>query len=206
MRKRNLREGLTSLRARKERDERIQAQRAEKNRADREAALHAPERSDDRLTAPSHGLDVARLVSGKFEPEDRLARITQMQSNITARAALKKSTRQAHLNTLYMNARHFITTPAQLDAAVDEAFGTPERPVVFGDLSSGKSVNESSVWAYGRPERVQDMINRANNTERKTAMAGAGGFSEVNAERIRRIAEVFTGGRMEGQGAEEARR
>ncbi|KAK5126584.1 hypothetical protein LTR85_009518 [Meristemomyces frigidus] len=211
MRRRNLREGLASLRVRKTRVERRMRETAEKNQAEREELLNRPEREDERLTAPSHGLDLDYLYNidladhAKNDPT-RDARLAHKTAKVASHANQKQSERLDSLHTLYLNARSFIVTPAQLDAAVDEAFGTAENPVTFGDASGmyGSGENAASVWAYGRPERVQDMLNSANRQGSRSAMEGAGGYAGVNQERMRRLAEGLTGGKM-GDG-DDARR
>jgi len=204
MRRRNLREGLASLRARKDRVERTQAERSARHRRERDELLNKPEREDERLTTPSHGLDLETLFKGKVEDPTRSARIAFKQQKLAETSQAKHADRLDSLHTLYLNARTFIVTPSQLDRAVDEAFGTPENPVTFGDQSFGPTDNSASVWAYGKPERVQDMLNKATRQGGKTALESAGGYSGVNRERIRRIGEVLTGGRMGDEG--EARR
>ncbi|TKA75732.1 hypothetical protein B0A55_05911 [Friedmanniomyces simplex] len=212
MRRQNLREGLVSLKARRDTEQHALKTRSERNQREREEALTRPEREDDRLTAPSHGLDLDHLFHGYIagspgvRPDPtRDERIARMRANVAARAEAARAERAFHVNTLYMNARHFIVTPQQLDAAVDEAFGTPENPIKFGDPHSRADMeNAASMWAYGRPDRVQDMLDRANGVRGMRAMDGAGGYSVINRDRIRRIAEVFTGGKMED--ADEATR
>jgi hypothetical protein len=131
-----------------------------------------------------------------------------------------------NLHTLYMHARHFIVSPAQLDSAIDAEFGTEKQPRQFGahfpttldtgydgrvdvesvrsykgDSGIGRYSSEvTSMWAYGRPASVQDMLDRATNVTargRQTAMGRAEGKEGVVAGRVRRVAEVLTGGRME---------
>ncbi|KAK4547134.1 hypothetical protein LTR36_001355 [Oleoguttula mirabilis] len=211
MRRRNLREGIASLRVRKTRVEKRMSEQGAKNKAEREELLNRPEREDERLTAPSHGLDLdylytVNLADHALHDPTRAARLAFKTEKVAAHAQKKRDERLDSLHTLYLNARSFIVTPQQLDAAVDDAFGTPEAPHTFGDQSGtyGDAENAASVWAFGRPERVQDILNRANRQGSRSAMDGAGGFSGVNKERIQRIAETLTGGKM-GE-SEEARR
>lgn len=162
--------------------------------------LNRPEREDERLTAPSHSLDLQALYNGLPADPTRGARIEHKLANLAAKATSKQAERLDSLHTLYLNARHFIVTPQQLDTAVDEAFGTPANPVTF-DVTGGQygqSENAASVWALGKPERVQDMLNRANRQGSRSAVESAGGYEGVNGERIRRIAETLTGGKMGG--------
>lgn len=195
IRKQNLREGVKSLRARKVIEEkRLNAKQAAKQ-AEREELLHRPEREDERLTAPSNNMDLDALYNKHIPDPTREDRIRTKQLNIQRHEEMKREERMEAVHSLYMNAREFIVTPQQLDKAVDAAFGTPEVPVKFGKFASA-SVNRS-IWAEGRPERVQDMLNVANGQGTGYAMSSAGNPSEINKERIRRIAETFTGGKIE---------
>ncbi|KAI7591103.1 hypothetical protein KC316_g3044 [Hortaea werneckii] len=213
MRRRNLREGLTSLRARKDREQRLRSERSTENQRKREALLNRPEREDERLTTPSTGLD-PNLLRQHTPSAAELAPIrAAKQANLQAHTTAKRAERLDHLHTLYLNAKTFIVTPQQLDQAVDEAFGTVEDPVRFdGDQqysptafynNSMKNAQSQSVWAQGKPERVQDMLNRANGQGGKTAMESAGGLASVNKDRVRRIGEVLTGGKMEKEDASQ---
>ncbi|KAI7534926.1 hypothetical protein KC331_g12295 [Hortaea werneckii] len=213
MRRRNLREGLTSLRARKDREQRLRSERSTENQRKREALLNRPEREDERLTTPSTGLD-PNLLRQHTPSAAELAPIrAAKQANLQAYTTAKRAERLDHLHTLYLNAKTFIVTPQQLDQAVDEAFGTVEDPVRFdGDQqysptgfynNSMKNAQSQSVWAQGKPERVQDMLNRANGQGGKTAMEGAGSLASVNKDRVRRIGEVLTGGKMEKEDASQ---
>lgn len=199
MRRRNLREGLVSLRARKTFVERKQTARAMQKQAEHAALLAQPEREVDRLTTPSTGLDLPALFKGNLQDPHRAARLQSRRANLATLAAAKRAERLDSLNTLYLAARSFIVTPAQLDTAVDEAFGTPEKPVTFGAGSEHEFGQRKggSVWALGKPESVQDRLNRATRQAGKRALEGVGAPGEMNGERIRRIAETLTGGKME---------
>jgi len=192
MRRQNLREGLFSLKTRKDRVQRQWEERAARNKARREEMLHRPEREDERLTTPSHGLDLETLYKGPLQDPTRKERLEHMRANIAQKEELKRAERLDHVHTLWLNARSFIVTPTQLDAAIDEAFGTPEAPKDFG--GNGESMGPS-VWVNGKPDSVQDMLDRANKQGKGSAMGGLR-TDELNAERIRRIAEALTGGKM----------
>lgn len=191
VRRRNLREGLKSLRTRKDTTERHLNERTARRQAERDELVHRPEREDERLTAPSHGLDLEKLLKGPLEDPTREARLAHKRQNVELHASAKQAERLDNLHTLYMRARNFIVTPQQLDAAVDEAFGTAEQPVTWANP------HQPSMWSYGKPDSVQDMLNRANRTGGRQAMDGAEGYSNVHKERVRRIAEALTGGKME---------
>ncbi|KAI7333353.1 hypothetical protein KC315_g4252, partial [Hortaea werneckii] len=198
-------------RARKDREQRLRSERSTENQRKREALLNRPEREDERLTTPSTGLDPDLLRQNTPSAAELAPIRAAKQANLQAHTSAKRAERLDHLHTLYLNAKTFIVTPQQLDQAVDEAFGTVEDPVVFdgdqqydptGFYSTGmRNAQSQSVWAQGKPERVQDMLNRANGQGGKTAMESAGGLAGINKDRVRRIGEVLTGGKMEKEDA-----
>ena len=189
-RRQNLREGLKALRARTNTANRRRTELTTQRQAEREEVLHRPEREDERLTAPSHGLDLQKLMHGAPPDPNRKKRLKIKARNVAQHNAKERAQRQNHLHNLYMQARTFIVTPQQLDQAVDEAFGTAENPVAF---NSG-----TSMWNYGKPDSLQDMLNRANQTGGRGALESAGNRgSSVQSERMRRIAEALTGGKMD---------
>ncbi|KXT03826.1 hypothetical protein AC578_8922 [Pseudocercospora eumusae] len=199
IRRQNLREGVSSLRVRQQKETRQMAARSAAKQADRERRLSAPEREDERLTAPSNNLDLDALFNKPIPDPTREARLERKRANVAARARGKQEERMDSLHTLYMNARDFIVTPEQLDKAVDEAFGTPENPVKFGvsfgHLDTGSE--GKSVWTLGKPISVQDMLDRAKQTPSSKAIEGPSNTTAIKEERIRRIAETLTGGKMD---------
>ncbi|KAK4508703.1 hypothetical protein PRZ48_002442 [Zasmidium cellare] len=195
IRKQNLREGVKSLRARQVYEERRMTARQAAKQAERQELLERPEREDERLTAPSINMDLDALYNKPIPDPTRDERIRRKQLNIQRHEDAKRQERMDAVHSLYMNAREFIVTPQQLDRAVDAAFGTPEVPAKFGTHVHGPA--NRSIWAEGRPERVQDKLNLANGQGTGYAMRNANPSAQVNKERIRRIAETFTGGKME---------
>lgn len=155
-----------------------------------------PEREDERLTTPSHGLDLSKLLHGAPPDPDRAERIHHKRANVAAKSAHEREVRMDHLHTLYMRARNFIVTPQQLDAAVDAAFGTPEQPV---DFSSAGQAKGTSMWAKGRPDGLQDMLAAASGEGGRGALQRAERVSgdRVQRERMKRLAERLTGGEMD---------
>jgi hypothetical protein len=181
---------LKALRIRTNTANRRRTERTTQRQAEREELLHRPEREDERLTAPSHGLDLDKLMHGPPPDPNREYRLKIKAENVADRDSKERALRRDHLHDLYMQARTFIVTPQQLDKAVDEAFGTADNPVTF---NSG-----TSMWTYGKPDSLQDMLNRANQTGGRGALESAGNRgSSVQSERMRRIAEVLTGGKMD---------
>ncbi|KAL1588139.1 hypothetical protein WHR41_03281 [Cladosporium halotolerans] len=191
-RKRNLREGVRELKDRQQKTRRrMETAQAEKYR-EQDELLSRPEREDERLTTPSHGLDLDALYHGQVPDPSRQTRLALKRERSAAFEATRTAERLDSVNTLYSHARNFIVTPKQLDEAVENAFGTNDFPVTFGDRGEGMS-----IWETGKPQSVQDMLNRANNARSSKAIESAGGYIAINQERVRRIAEALTGGKMD---------
>ena len=196
-RRRNLREGVKSLKARQQYEQRKEDARARQANEARQIALNAPEREDERLTTPTHGLDLSTLLHAAPSDPHRDSRLEHKRANVAHHVSLRSEARLNHLHTLYMNARTFIVTPQQLDTAVDEAFGTPEQPVSFAYEHSSMEAAQS-VWGLGKPASVQDLLVQSQGGG-QGAVRVKGGL-EASRERLRRIAEELTGGAMEEEG------
>ena len=200
----NLREGLKSLRDRQTRTDAWRNAKSAEKTAEREELIRRPEREDERLTTPSTGLDVEKLLRGGLEDPNREARLAHKARNLELHTSAQRANRMDNLHTLYMNARNFIVTPQQLDAAIDKEFGTIEKPRTFGaaaysqDAVGRWSSDVTSMWAYGAPLSVQDMLNGGKRAEdlHETRHSRGKGKMDVAAERVKKIAEKLTGGKM----------
>lgn len=189
-RRRNLRESLVELNNRKQQLDRYRDAKSKKNIAEREALLSAPEREDERLTTPSV-LQSEKPTRHHFLPDpNREARLARKQNNLAKMEAMRQENRRNALHTLYVNAGDFITTGAQLDATIDR---------VFDDLKqfSNDSKKGLNIWNLGYPETVQQLLAKTNNTPGRKAVDSAEGTAGVTRERMRRIAEELTGGKMQ---------
>lgn len=199
MRRRNLREGLATLRMRQDQGSAKQRERQRQRQEERARLLNAPEREDERLTAPSHGLNLTALAR---PPSDtmRAERLAHKELLLAAHTAAKRDTRRSDLHTMYLRARSFIVTPEQLDAEIERAFGTAESPVSWAGYGGDMSANSASVWALGPPATVKDLVDRnakmAGDKRSGSALDTAGGYERASQERLKRIAEVLTGGEM----------
>ena len=185
-RRRNLREGLVELQHRKRRSDRQLAARSAYRRAEHERLIRQPERDDERLTNPTIIQALQPSKSGILPDPNHEARIAEMRARVLAKEAEKVEQRRNGLHSLYMNARGFITTEAQLNAEVDR---------VFDDLDqwSTDAAQGHNVWNQGPPETVQQMLSRSNSTG-KNALDYNQGYDTLRRER--RIAEELTGGKM----------
>lgn len=155
---------------------------------DRARRLQTPQREDERLTNPSITTSLKDLYIGLPDPH-REARIAEKAERCQSKAEAKKEERRNALHTLYMNAREFITTEEQLDAEIEKLFV----PSPFGKENMGKE----NIWdAHGSPPTVQDMLANINNTK-KTAIDYHRGPAHATGQRMKKIAEELTGGKMD---------
>jgi len=191
-RRRNLREGLQALRDRKVRTDKFERERATTRQADREALLYQPQREDERLTDPTLDPAIRQYLRSSILPDpNRQDRVKKMREKVEDKEEARKREREEALHTLYMQARDFITTEAQLDQAVDNAFGTPEDPRGFGSDSYGPS-----MWDHGPPATVQDLLNRANRGG-TSVLDSSKSYVPLTKQRVQRMAEDLTGGKMD---------
>ncbi|KAI4131472.1 MAG: hypothetical protein LQ338_001214 [Usnochroma carphineum] len=190
-RRRNLRESLRELKTRKERSDRYLAARTSAAQSERAELLNAPAPPYERYTLPSI-LQSSLPQPGSVLPDpDRDRRIEQKRENHGRHVAMKQAERRNALHTLYMNARDFVVTEEKLSEAVERAFDPRSKQF---DNEVRKGLN---VWNLGYPETVKDMLEKANREgERGTAVQSMSGYGRVTGERMRRIGEELTGGKM----------
>ncbi len=193
LRRRNLREGLTELRQRKHEIDRSTAITKAANKRLREKTLYARERKDVWLTSPSV-LSTQQPTRHHGIPDpNRSARLAAKSQNVSDMAAMREEARRNALHTLYVNAGNFITTGKQLDGVVDNIFDDDSQFM----SESSEGVN---IWNLGYPETVQELLQRVNKSGRQTALQSAEGNEIVTRERMRKISEELTGGKMLEEG------
>ena len=190
-RRRNLRESLIQLKQRKQKTDHFLQMKSDRNLADRQKRLEAPEREDERLTNPtvmqSEKIEKHHVLS---DP-NREARLARKRENVARMEAMRQEERKDQLHTLYVNAGDFITTGEQLNSVVDK---------VFDDLDQFKSDQTSgmNIWNLGYPETISQLLRKANKDPRsQKAVEAAEGNTQITRERMRRIAEELTGGKMQ---------
>ena len=188
-RRQNLRESLVELRHRKEKIDKRVATRSAKKIAEHERLVAEPERDDERFTAPSVLQSMSPSSRGRLPDPNREARIAAKKANFAALEAAKQEERRNALHTLYMNAGNFIVTEEHLDRVIDE---------VFDDNTqfANDSKNGLNIWNTGFPETVQEMLNQANRTSGGKAIERNQGYGPVTKERMKRIGEELTGGKI----------
>ena len=193
VRRRNLREGLVELHHRKQRIDRQVAGRSATKRAEHERLVRQGRREDELLTDPTIPSLMKQFQKGIVPDPDRLARVEQKRAVVEAKKLEKQEQRRDALHTLYMNAGSFITTEEQLQTAIDQAFPKGPNPAWFNAAVTGK--DGESIWSVGAPDTVRVMLNKANKTGVR-AMEYNAGYAKLTGDRVRRIAEELTGGRM----------
>ena len=187
-RRENLRDSLVELRERKRHSDWSVARRGEKRSAEREARVHRPMREDDRLTTPTITTAMKMMQIGAAPDPDREARLAEKTARIQAQEREEKEHRQDALHTLYMHARDFITTEAQLSDEVERVF----KPIAIewaGDAAG------DNIWNTGSPETVQDLLNSVNKMDDK-AIRRHESYARQSHERVLRVAEELTGGKI----------
>lgn len=200
-RRKNLREGLEALKERKVRTDTFLAAKGKRRQQEREALLHRPEREDERLTNPTIDLELQSLLNGApVEDPDKAVRLMEKKQRVALMEAARKEDRADALHHLYINARNFITNESQLAKAIDTEFGSQDAPRVFDP----NRADIPSVWAYGKPDTVQDMLNRASGRGGRGALASStkGRSTSLTKERVTKIGEELTGGRTDPESQE----
>lgn len=187
-RRKNLRDSLVELKKRQlDRTSRL-GSIAGLQKIERTKALQAPQREDERLTNPTITSAVSTLQTGAVPDPNRQQRIAEKEARFAAREAAKAEQRKDALHTLYMHARDFIVTEKQLNDEIDR---------IFVDAPFKNHPHKDNIWdAYRAPETVQDMLLEVNNTQ-KQAVLYHKGPSHITGQRLKRIAEELTGGKME---------
>lgn len=151
--------------------------------------VHAPQREDERLTSPTITEAVRKLQLGPVPDPEREARIAAKAERVKAKEAKREEARKNALHTLYMHARSFITTEEQLDKQIEAIF--VPRPFPEG------TTDTDNIWdALGPPPTVQRLLATVNHTEREAVRYHAGPGA-ITGQRMKKIAEELTGGKMD---------
>ena len=187
VRRQNLREGLLELYERKQRTEKTASKRAIAKQVKRSRILHQPERKDETLTRqsiPEEFLKEKKLLqNGTLPDPSRMERLVQSQKSLARVSSKHVHRRQRALQSLYMNARQFITTEAQLNAEIEKVFPDGENEAWRNDHRPGEN-----IWNMGPPFSINSIANAASSSE--TAKW------DVSQERLKKLGEGITGGKL----------
>jgi len=193
VRKKNLREGLNELYKRKEVMSRRIAQRSENKQQERERLIGQAEREDARLTNVSTPMAMLDGIATKASKEHTIAVLQQKERNVEKHTTKKREERRDALHTLYMNARSFITTEEQLLAEIDKEFSPSKWSSKYSGILDGK---ERNIWFEGEPQTVAEMLLVHGARPRKDSLNDISRKVEKDQERMKRIAETLSGGKM----------
>lgn len=189
-RRSNLRTGVTELHDRKLATDSAFEAKLAASYADKRARAFAPPLETDLLTANSVQKGIRDYLGSTLPPSSKTAMIPKRRAAYQARMARQNAVRANRLHDLYVNAREFMVEESQLDEAIDKVFGTEEEPIGWGiDGSVGlrsQGKEGLSPWHGPMPEGVGDMLQKLKGGE------GVG----LARERVRKVAEELTGGKM----------
>ena len=193
-RKRLLKEGLLELHHRKQSMTAQVAARSERKRQERDRLIHQAEREDQRLTNTSIPRAMQPVKGAQRADLDLEALAATKRANVERKEAKRREERRNALHALYMNGRAFITTEEQLVAKIDEVFQNPS-PQWMSAASHG-----TSIWSLGRPKTVENMLSdssnpRTANSDKRSRAHGGKRYS-LDQERMKRIAEELSGGKI----------
>lgn len=183
MRRQNLREGLTELHTRKQRTDRSMMNRSLDKQKRRDRIFRQPEREDERLTRPSIIEEMLPKRTPVLPDPNREERLAMSRARQEAQKARKDFEKQESLQSLYMNARTFITTEAQLAAEIERAFPDGENEAWRNDHQQG-----DNVWNLGVPPTVQSIVNESRKSE-------AARWDLIQG-RVKKLGEQITGGKL----------
>lgn len=182
-RRKNLREGLLELHERKKKTDSFMVRRSMAKQFRRERILNQPEREDERLTRPSVVKAMQPTKYSVLPDPDREERLARSKALLEAKEAEKKAERQDAIHTLYMNARNFITTEAQLAAEIERVFPEGDNPAWRNDHQPGEN-----IWNLGVPPTIQSIVNDSKKSEAARW--------DVIQGRVKKLAEEITGGKL----------
>ncbi|KAK1245818.1 hypothetical protein MKX07_004887 [Trichoderma sp. CBMAI-0711] len=192
-RRANLEQGLKALYRRRERSDAARNARVSRKFRENNEAAAAPEREDDRLTR-STVLDA--ILDTKVYPDpDRFVRAQRSRAKVQAKETAKYEARRDALMELYINASNFIVHESELKAEIDEIFSED----YFRKQSQAFQLygtTENAWGVYGRPPSIADMLETTTGKSTKLMDYYESEYDH-SVKRQKRIAEEFTGGKME---------
>ncbi|KAI0512958.1 hypothetical protein F5B22DRAFT_612822 [Xylaria bambusicola] len=191
-RRENMRSGVRDLWSRKQRiDAKRIAARTAKLEANK-AAMLAPEREDERLTRGS--VNPGTLQTAVAPDPERFQRALASAARTASIAADKSELRRDAIQTLYMNARSFIVSESELEAAVNIEFADDH----FERLGqSGAGYRIQNIWnAENEPMSVASMLRDLQRSN-DTLVADFTSEKTRTDRRQKRVAEELAGGKMD---------
>ncbi|KAI1198196.1 hypothetical protein F5X97DRAFT_333545 [Nemania serpens] len=191
-RRESMRSGVRDLWARKQRLDAARAASRAANFAANRAAAMAPEREDERLTRGT--VNQGTLATAVALDPERFDRALASADRTAALAADKGQARCDAVQALYMNARSFIVSDAELEAVVNAEFADDH----FDTMGqSGAGFRCRNIWdAQDLPVSVANMISELQR-HHDTLLRDFTSEATRTVRRQKRVAEELTGGKMD---------
>ena len=191
-RRQGLEDGLKELWKRHSRDEAVRKTRSQEHFIQNHQRAVAPEREDDRLT---RGTTLAGLLDTKVRADpERFRRARRSRKRVEAEQQAKKEARRDSLMELYISASNFITSESHLREEIDAIFSSDF--FTKQSQASSQPTAENAWGAYGQPPSITSMLETASRTSTRIMDVDTNEFDR-SAKRQKRIAEEFTGGKIE---------
>lgn len=192
-RRANLEEGLKSLWTRRTKSDKIRNARVSRKFEEHNKAAVAPEREDDRLT---RGTVLDAILDTKVYPDpERFSRADRSRTKVVAKEKAKYEARRDALMELYINASNFIVHENELKAEIDKIF-TEDYFRKQSQAVSRYGATENTWGTYGKPPSIANMMESTTGTSTKVMDYYESEYDR-SVKRQKRIAEEFTGGKME---------
>ncbi|KAI0446505.1 hypothetical protein F4803DRAFT_17833 [Xylaria telfairii] len=191
-RRESMRSGVRDLWARKQRfDAKRLAARTAKLAANKAAAM-APEREDERLTRGT--INAGTLQTAVAPDPLRFERGFASAARTAAIAADKSEARRDAIQALYMNARSFIVSEAELETVVNREFADDHFRNI-GASSTGHLIQ--NIWdAQNEPMSVAAMLDELQR-KHDTLVSDLTSEGTRTVRRQKQVAEELTGGKMD---------
>ncbi|KAI8683783.1 hypothetical protein NCS57_00043100 [Fusarium keratoplasticum] len=192
-RRENLELGLKELWVRRNRRDAVRNARVSQKFREHNAAAKAAEREDDRLTRSTV---LESVLDTKTYPDpNRFERAEQGRRKVWAIEAAKRGARRDALMELYINASNFIVTETELKAEIERVFDADffkKQGTAYGRFGSSEN-----VWdIHGKPTSIANMLETTTGASTKIMDVYESEYDR-SVKRQKRIAEEFTGGKME---------
>ncbi|KAK5992961.1 hypothetical protein PT974_06386 [Cladobotryum mycophilum] len=192
-RRANLEQGLKSLWKRRNEMDKSRNARVSRKFKEHNDDGAAPEREDDRLTR-STVLD-AVLDTQVYPDPNRFARAANSKAKVAAKENTKYEARRDALMELYINASNFIVHENELRAEIDKLF-TEDYFRKQSQIVDRYGATENVWGVYGKPPSIGNMLESTTGTSTKVMDYYESEYDR-SVQRQKRIAEEFTGGKME---------
>ncbi|KAF4979299.1 hypothetical protein FZEAL_4466 [Fusarium zealandicum] len=192
-RRENLQKGLKELWVRRNRRDSVRNARVSRKFDEHHQAVTGAEREDERLTRSTVLKSV--LDTETYPDPERFTRAERSRSKVQAIEGSKREARRDALMELYMNASNFIVSETELKAEIDNVFSEDffkKQGQAVGRY--GSSGNTWDIW--GKPTSIANMLETTTGTSTKTMDFYESEYDR-SVKRQKRIAEEFTGGKME---------